>query len=115
MLCRNGAAGRTASIKKCAVIVSGVRRQPNGVERSPVCHGLRWPEEIFYHGPPDFAGMERKVDMITSKNRWSPGAEHAAIRTESNDPPSVTHSDGLKKFSTTVPMLCRNGATGRIA
>src|SRR5438105_14006772 len=48
---------RHASIKKCAVIVSGVRRQPNGVERPHVCHALRWPEEIFYHGPPCFAAM----------------------------------------------------------
>src|SRR5438552_13755205 len=33
-------------------IVSGVRHQPNGVERPPVCHGLRWPGEIFHHGTP---------------------------------------------------------------
>src|ERR1700726_3324392 len=59
---------RHASIKKCAVIVSGVRRQPNGVERPPVCHGLRWPEEIFHHGPPCFAGMERQFELRKSKD-----------------------------------------------
>src|SRR5207245_10361723 len=38
--------------KSSPVIVSGVRHQPNGVERPPVCHGLRWPEEVFHHGTP---------------------------------------------------------------
>src|SRR5437660_11762531 len=68
MLCRNGARGRIASIQKCAVIVSGVRHQPNGVERSHVCHALRRPEEIFYHGSPCFAGMERQVELRKSKD-----------------------------------------------
>src|SRR5207253_4718558 len=68
VLWRDVPTGRTASIKKCAVIVSGVRRQPNGVERPHVCHALRWPEEIFHHGPPCFAGMERQVELRKSKD-----------------------------------------------
>src|ERR1700757_3858145 len=54
--------------KSSPVIVSGVRRQPNGVERPPVCHGLRWTEEIFHHGPPCFAGMERQLELRKSKD-----------------------------------------------
>ena len=33
-------------IKKRAVIVSRMRRQPNGVERSHIGHALRWPGEF---------------------------------------------------------------------
>src|SRR5438270_10021617 len=57
--------------KSSPVIVSGVSRQPNGVERPPVCHGLRWPEEIFHHGAPCFAAMEREVELRRSKNALS--------------------------------------------
>src|SRR5579864_2119936 len=38
--------------KSSLVIVSGVRRQPNGVERSHVFHGLPRLGEIFHHGTP---------------------------------------------------------------
>src|SRR5207245_10946293 len=92
MLCRNGARGRIASIKKCAVIVSGVRRQPNGVECPPVCHGLRWPGEVFHHGTPCLAALNRELEIRRSNHAPSSLSEGSLSRTDYDSPPPVTES-----------------------
>src|SRR4029077_11884396 len=56
--------------KSSPVIVSGVRRSRTE-SNAPICHGLRWPEEIFHHGPPCFAAMEREIELRRSKNALS--------------------------------------------
>src|SRR4029077_77355 len=82
------------------------------------CHALRWPEEIFHqvpHALPEWSDGRPRPSNCVDQKMPCHRAECGVSRTESNDPTFVTDSDGLKKFSTRSPMLCRNGVTGVLA
>ena len=54
---RTGSTPETCRLEISPVIVSGVRQQPNGVERPHVIHELQRPRQIFHHGPPTYCPL----------------------------------------------------------
>src|SRR5437660_11299987 len=81
MLCRNGRErsncvnrktpqrNRHASIKKCAVIVSGVRRQLNGVERPPSVTHFHGPEKFSTTPPPALPECRDRSNCVNRNSR----------------------------------------------